>query len=149
MSSRNQKHEVQKLGKQQWSLQRLQSLAIEHEMRDWVLQTRHNLNAAQNAHNFAACRRCTQNQEGVQIFSFLGKIHLPLSNTISPKRYLKKVKAFFLWKLIPPFHSKTYSYFTQSSIPGLLGLGKSRSQLFHNFSEMSRGLQCKNNAHLS
>ena len=55
---------------------------------------------------------------------FWGEVRLPLSNTISAKRYLKKAKAFFLWKLLPPFDIKTYSYFMQCSIPGLLGLGK-------------------------
>ena len=73
MSSRNQKHEVQKLGKQHWLSQRSQSLATKYEMRGWVLQTRHNLDATQNAHSFAACGRCVQNQKGVQIFSFLGE----------------------------------------------------------------------------
>ena len=70
---------------------------------------------------------------------FWGEIRLPLTSTISAKRSLKKVKAFFLCKFIPPFQNKTYSYFTQCSIPGLLGLGKLQSQLFHNFSAMSHG----------
>ena len=50
----------------------LTKLATEHEMRGWVLQTRRNLDAVQNAHSFAACGRCTRNQEGVRICNFLG-----------------------------------------------------------------------------
>ena len=70
---------------------------------------------------------------------FWGEIRLPLTSTILAKRSLKKAKAFFLCKFTPPFQNKTYSYFTQCSIPGLLGLGKLQSQLFHNFSVMSWG----------
>ena len=72
MSSRNQKHEVQKLGKQQWLSQRSQSLATEYEMRGRVLQTRRNLDAARNAYSFAACERCARNPKGVRISNFLG-----------------------------------------------------------------------------
>ena len=64
---------------------------------------------------------------------FWGEIHLLLTSTISAKRSLKKAKAFFLCNFIPPFQNKTYNYFTQCPIPGLLGLGKLHSQLFHNF----------------
>ena len=74
---------------------------------------------------------------------FWGEIHLPLTSTISAKKSLKKAKAFFLCNFIPLFQNKTYSHLTQCSIPSLLGLGKLHSQLFHNFSAMSRGFIAK------
>ena len=129
---------IQKLGKQQWTLQRSQSLGTEHEMRGRVLQSQCNLDEHEMPTVFPPVEEAHEIKE-FKFSVFWGEIHLPLTSTISAKRSLKKAKAFFLCNFIPPFQNKTYDYFMQCSITGLLGLGKLHSQLFHNFFAMSRG----------